>query len=139
LFYFDTSALVPAFIGEAATERVLALMAERGGEGIAISPWTLTEFSSALALKHRIGEIDDALLAAALAEWRVLADALQMLPIGEGAFREAAALCQRRDHGLRAGDALHLAVAAAHGAAMVTLDERLERAAAGLGVEVVRV
>nr|WP_250890174.1 type II toxin-antitoxin system VapC family toxin [Sphingobium nicotianae] len=139
MLYLDTSAIVPAFIREPATERVHALIAERGGEAMAISQWTLTEFSSALALKARMGAISEEILIAALAEWRLFTQALRSLPIEESIFREAASLCQRRDLGLRAGDALHLAVAMANGCALVTLDEQMAKAALALGVVVVEV
>ena len=139
LLYFDTSAIVPAFVREPATERVQALIASRDGEGLAVSPWVLTEFSSALALKRRIGEIDANVFAAALGEWRIFIESVDILPVEEAAFREAALICQRHESGLRAGDALHLAVAAANGCTLATLDERMAKAAAELGVAVTEV
>ena len=139
LLYFDTSAIVPAFVREPATERVQALMASREGEGLAISPWVQTEFSSALALKVGIGEIDADVFVAALGEWGIFIESVNVLPVGEAAFREAALICQRHESGLRAGDALHLAVAAANDCTLATLDERMAAAAEQLGVAVAEI
>lgn len=49
-------------------------------------------------------------------------------------FRAAAALAQHHKSGLRSGDALHLAIAADHGATLHTLDRRLAQAGPLLGV-----
>jgi predicted nucleic acid-binding protein len=136
LLYFDTSALVPAFIHEPATDRVLTLLEAQEAGTVALSTWSLTEFASALALKLRSGAIPAGIFDAALAEWEAFATDVRLLEAGERAFRDAAGFCQRHDLALRAGDALHLAVAAAHGCTLVTLDERMARAAVELGMPV---
>jgi len=46
----------------------------------------------------------------------------------------AAAFVDQQKLGLRAGDALHLAVAASHGASVHTLDRRLAEAGPALGI-----
>jgi hypothetical protein len=51
-------------------------------------------------------------------------------------FQVAAHYADRHDLTLRAADALHLAVCAAHGATLVTLDRRFAEAALQLGVAV---
>ena len=56
MIYIDTSALVPAFIREPKSEAVLAWL-ETSGEGLVVSEWSITEFSSAAAIKVRTGEI----------------------------------------------------------------------------------
>ena len=60
MVYIDTSALVPAFIREPKSEAVLAWI-ETSGEGLVISEWAITEFSSAAAIKVRTGEIASAM------------------------------------------------------------------------------
>ena len=55
------------------------------------------------------------------------------------AFDLAASYAARHDLALRAGDALHLAVASAHGLTLVTLDERMAKAAPELGVPVAEI
>lgn len=134
--YFDTSAIVPAFIREPATERILSFLSERGGEPLALSHWSLTEFESAVSLKLRTGAITSGILQATLAEWQGFLASIRLLEVNERAFLDAALFCRRHELALRAGDALHLAVARAHGCTLLTLDERLAKAAPELGVPV---
>jgi predicted nucleic acid-binding protein len=65
---------------------------------------------------------------------RLAAESLSMLPIGAAQFRRAASFADRYELGLRAGDALHLAICADHGATLCTLDRRLAEAGTALGV-----
>jgi predicted nucleic acid-binding protein len=51
-----------------------------------------------------------------------------------GQFRAAAKFADQHALGLRAGDALHLAIASEHGAMVHTLDQRLAKAGPALGV-----
>lgn len=55
-------------------------------------------------------------------------------PVTGSEFRTGAQLVDRRALGLRAGDALHLAVASRHGAVLRTLDRRLADAGPQLGM-----
>ncbi len=50
-------------------------------------------------------------------------------------FRTAAQFADQYAIGLRAGDALHLAICASHGATLCTLDQRLLAAGPALGVQ----
>jgi len=135
MFYLDTSVLVAALGREAATERVRGWLAQQEAGSLAISPWVVTEFSSALSIKLRTGQIDLSWRAAALSEFRTLVDeACTVLPIEAAQFEAAARLVDRHELGLRAGDALHLAVAAAHDAEVATLDRRMADAGPALGV-----
>ncbi len=139
LLYLDASAVVAAFVREPATERIQDFLQEQGAEQLAISGWVLTEVSSALALKMRTGAIEADLFASAHDRVRLFASGVMKLGIVETDFERAAALCRRPDLGLRAGDALHLAVAVAHGCALATLDKRLSAAAPEVGVPVAEV
>lgn len=136
LLYLDTSALVPLFVREPATDRMRGFLREREPGSLAISLWVATEFASALALKLRTGNLDEDSYTEAMAQWRRFRDGLSTIEIADAHFEDAARICQRRDLALRAGDALHLAVAAAHGCALATLDDRLLKAAPELGVPV---
>jgi len=51
-------------------------------------------------------------------------------------FRAAARFCDQSELNLRAGDALHLAICANHGASLCTLDRRLAEAAPARGAAV---
>ncbi|TAV44687.1 type II toxin-antitoxin system VapC family toxin [Rhizobium leguminosarum] len=129
MLYIDTSVLVAACTIETRTDDVQQWLATLGSEEIAVSGWTITEFSSAVALKTRNGQIDPADRGKALAMFRELCSTtFEILPISRAHFVEAARMTDQFDIGLRAGDALHLAVALGNDATLVTLDEGLAKA-----------
>ena len=135
--YCDTSLLVAALVGEDASDRVLEWLAEKAGEKLVISDWCVTEFSSAVSLKLRSGAVDTEQWAETLAALATLREAsLETVSVGASNFLIAADFCGRAELGLRAGDALHLAIAAAHGHSIATLDAAQANAALGLGIPV---
>ena len=73
--------------------------------------------------------------AAALAMFnKLVAESFTVQPVTGGQFRAAARYADQHSLGLRAGDALHLAVASEHGATVYTLDQRLAEAGPALCV-----
>jgi predicted nucleic acid-binding protein len=133
--YLDTSVLVAALTREEATGRVQAWLAAQPAGSLAISEWVHTEFASALSIKVRTGELGVEERAAVLAAFaRHIRKSFHVLPIPAEAFRVAAVHLNGHELGLRAGDALHLAIAQAHGATLCTLDRRMAAAATSLGV-----
>lgn len=134
-YYLDTSVIVAALGNERQTETAQNWLAAQSPHELFISDWVMTEFSSALALKLRTGQIHTDHRAECLAVFAQLVErSLTVLSIDSAHFRAAARLADQHQNGLRAGDALHLAICADHGTRMITLDKTLAAAATTLGV-----
>lgn len=135
MFYVDTSVLVSALTLEPATlasRRWLSTHTD-----CAISPWVVTEFSSTMSAKVAGGVVTDVLREQAQKSFEQLVrQQCVMCPVQDAHFLMAAKLCDS-EISIRAGDALHLAVAASRGLGMVSRDRRLIEAAAFLGLRAV--
>jgi predicted nucleic acid-binding protein len=138
MVYLDTSVTVPLFVAEPSSDQVDRWFAACDVPVVS-SDWIITEFASALSLKERSGT-----LAAkdAKAAWRsfesFVQSGLRLIPVSRHTFAAAAKMTREPAHGLRAGDALHLAAALEMGAQTVaTLDAVMTANAKRLKMKVV--
>lgn len=135
MLYVDTSVLVAALTREKRTREMQDWLAGRIAGEMAISDWVITEFSGALSLMMRAGHLGREDRADVLAVFAQMIEAsFIVLPVARIDFHTAARLADQHTAGLRAGDALHLAIAVHHGARIRSLDKTLVHAARKLGV-----
>lgn len=140
MLYLDTSVLVPLFVPEPESDVVRAWFAAHTQEVLAISDWTLTEFASAMGIKVRDKGLkpDQARKACALMG-ELAGDSLSVFTPKRSDYRRAAEHLGHSALGLRAGDALHLAIAQNENAdCFYTFDRRLLDAARKLKFKAAR-
>jgi predicted nucleic acid-binding protein len=134
--YVDTSVLVAALLNEKNTATAQRWLGGQPAGDLAISGWVITEFSAALSMKLRTGELGPPHRNEVLAFFTRLTEAsFHVLPVARPDFQTAARFADQYATGLRAGDALHLAIAFHHGASLHTLDRRLVEIGQALGVD----
>jgi hypothetical protein len=135
MLYLDTSLLVAAFTYEDATDRAIDLLKSTPGRELMVSEWVKTEFMAALSTKVRTKQIDDIYRTRASTLFAISVEgSMEVAAVTTTHFRAAAELAEEHKLGLRAGDALHLAIARERDAALCTLDKRLARAGKALGI-----
>lgn len=138
IFYLDTSLLVSALTNEPRTTEMQVWLASQPAGQLAISDWVMTEFSGALSIKLRMGQLSEAQRADVLATFTQLVnESFVVLPVSHTDFQDAARYADQYATGLRSADALHLAVAANHGIQIQSLDHGLVQAANALGVSAI--
>ncbi|MBM3554196.1 MAG: type II toxin-antitoxin system VapC family toxin [Alphaproteobacteria bacterium] len=135
--YLDTSVLVPLVVPEPASTALEDWFDRemRDGRDFVISDWCLTEFASALGMKQRERRLSrvDGERAAALMK-TIAKDVFRIVLPNRADYSLATDYLGRVSLGLRAGDALHLAIAArAEAGPIVSLDRKMLRAARALG------
>ena len=140
MIYVDTSALIPVFIREPKSEAVIDWL-ESAGERLAISEWSLVEFASAAAIKVRTGQAAANLAKQATARVHEFARKHCTVAVpGREEFRRAAEMAGDGALKLKAGDALHLAIAESLNArGIFCLDAAMIKSAKSLGMPVVTV
>ena len=135
MFYLDTSLLVTALSNESQTVQAQRWLAEQASRGLVTSQWTVSEFASALALKRRIGHLQQDDVEATQHLWHLLRrKSLVVHPVEAKDFDRAAELVFLSRTALKAGDALHLAVIERIGAILASRDKGMIEAAMSLGI-----
>jgi len=140
MIYIDTSLVVSLHVTEVRSYSAVSWFERRAGDVFLISDWTDVEVASALSRKVRSGKITEEQRQRATDAYAVMRDGLfQRLTIAPGNYQRAVEMLREPSTGLRAGDALHLAIAEAHGASVASLDATLMNAANhfGLAVELI--
>jgi uncharacterized protein len=140
VLYFDTSFLVPLLLQEQTSVKVERLLVGLAGEELAISHWTRVEFSSLLAREVRMGGLKIAAAREADAEFETIVreSFIVLLPTSDD-FDLAKDYLGRPATGLRAGDALHLAIAHNHGSQRIySLDNTFLKAGRLIGLPMTR-
>jgi len=136
MFYLDTSVIVAALVNEEASERASAFLWEAvNTTRVVVSDWTLTEFSSAIALKIRTGQLNSDYQAEIQSVFDgLVTETFELIPVERRHFLLAAKLAAQRNVNLRASDALHLAISEETRTELVTLDRRMAEAGAALEI-----
>ena len=127
MLYFDTSFLAPLVLPESTSEKIAAFVRRLPVEELTVSHWTRVEFSSLIARDVRMSVLDAAAGARADARFEAMVDAsfAVLLPNADD-FGLAKRYLGKFNTGLRAGDALHLAIAGnRQAAAIYSLDKGL--------------
>ena len=130
MLYFDTSFLIPLLVSEPTSDKVQQFFARSRRPPLAVSQWTHAEVLSALARLVRMKIMDPATAAKADAQFDLIVAEtfVVLLPTPED-FSLALEYLRQHKTGLRAGDALHLAIAANNRAtAIYSLDRTILRA-----------
>ncbi len=134
MIYLDTSVLGAIFFREPGAANLVARIESQRKAKLMISAWTLTEMASIGGIKQRTGAIDAETRQQAIANFQRFASGnLVTVEIDPADFRTAAVLIESPT-ALRAGDALHLAIARRLGARVASLDQKLCSAIKTLGL-----
>jgi predicted nucleic acid-binding protein len=127
VLYFDTSFLVPLILPEATSDSIAEFVRGLSPKQLTVSHWTRVEFSSLIAREVRIGGLDVQTAMRADARFEAMVDeSFSVLLPNADDFGLAKRYLGRFETGLRAGDALHLAIADNHRAEVIySLDRTL--------------
>lgn len=134
--YFDTSFLVPLILPEATSDKISHFVEAIPATDLSVSHWTRTEFASMLARKVRMGELDPLAARAVDSQFETLVtESFAVLLPNLQDFNRAKEMLSHFETGLRAADALHLAIAGNRGSqAIYSLDTGMIAAGRKLGL-----
>jgi predicted nucleic acid-binding protein len=137
MIYLDTDVLLPLFVREPESDRLRDWFEALPPHELTVSEWTRTEFVSAIGIKARRGDLEKRVAQDVVRTFHQLAnDSLLVLVPERDDFLLSSRYLERFDLGLRAGDALHLAMALNHGAReLYSLDRLLVKCAQKLKIK----
>lgn len=137
-YYLDTSVIVPLLARES-TSAMVDRWLNRTGDAVTTSRWAVVELASAIGLKVRSGQLNAAQATKAFGLFSSdVLPALSLVEVQPSHMAAASTLLGRFDLGLRAGDALHLAIVLGMTSTiMVTFDRRLREASIAAGLEAI--
>lgn len=140
MLYFDTSFLAPLILEEATSGKIEAFFSKLQAGQLCVSHWTRVEFASLVAREVRMGCLAEVDALRAIDQFdELMADSFQILTPSVADYELAKRFIQRFATKLRAGDALHLAIASNNGMKTFhTLDDGLLAAAKLLKVQASR-
>ena len=136
MLYFDTSFLAPLILEEPSSGKVERFISRLGTGDLAVSHWTRVECSSLLAREVRMGGLEPKEARDADAEFEsILQESFVVLLPDSADFDLAKEYLGDHRTGLRAGDALHLAIARNRSMeAIYSLDKLLVKVGKSLGL-----
>lgn len=112
MWYLDTSIIVPWFIKENKSVEIQKRIKDANHTEFVVSEWSLTEFVSAMGIKVRMKELSNETAKEAIKLLReTIAKSITLITPQVIDFKLAADYLIHFSLGLRAGDALHLAIA----------------------------
>ncbi|HQR59970.1 MAG TPA: type II toxin-antitoxin system VapC family toxin [Methylophilaceae bacterium] len=134
MLYLDTCVLIPLFVQEASSNKVRDFFANNT-QALSISAWSEVEFTSAMSLKVRSRQIThDSALTAILAFRDIAEESFSILLPSPHNYHRASEFLTHFNTGLRAGDALHLAIAHERHTTLITSDRIMLEAAKSLKI-----
>ena len=137
--YIDTSVWCAFCFNELEAPGARDWLAQASLDHAATAVWTHTEFASAAALKLRAKGQSTAAVAQAVKTFEDAVAMTHSLDVIYDDFLYAAELCGNSETGLRAGDALHLAVALRRDCKfLASLDKAMNASAKQLGLKLVK-
>jgi len=139
MVYLDSSVLVALVANEPGAPSVKRWLAGMDAPPLCSADWCVPEVASALSLKVRMGQLDEAQSDVAWQAFGAACDGLlELLPVQAQDYTTAAEMCRMPQTGLRAGDALHLAVALRCGCdSLLAFDQNLNKNARASGLRLI--
>lgn len=140
MLYLDTTFIAPLVLNEDVSAKVESYLARQAAGSLAVSHWTRIEFGSLVAQEVRKGRFTIQTADRIIAEFEtVVQESCQVWLPSRADYDLSLTLLANVDSRLRAGGALHLAIAKNQGAdEILTLDAGLLKAAKLLKIRAAR-